>query len=505
MLLHHQFVASAKRAPQKLALIDRSVSKRINYGRALAGALLLARRFERYRDGYLGMMLPNSAACALSILAALLAGKVPVMINYSTGAEENARYAQRKVSFETIITSRTLLQKIRCRPVKGMVFIEDLMHAVSTAEKWLAFARSRLPAGLLLKTVGSGSVDDTMLILFTSGSEREPKAVELSHRNIGSNVAAIRKAFDIRESDVFLSVLPLFHVFGQTTGLWVPLTIGITIITYGNPLEFKTVSRIIAEEKPTVMPATPYFLTGYLRQSAPGEFASLRAIVAGADKLPLWLGKAYEQEHGASVFEGYGATETSPVISVNLPDANRPGSVGKPLPGVDVRIVDVDSGQTLPPGKEGKILVKGDLVMKGYLGDVEETVLRIEDGWYETGDTGVFDVDGYLWHRGRLKRFVKVGGEMVSLLRVESELEKLVPEDVEFCAVAVPDAKRGASIAIAVTKEIDEQAVLQALGEQLPALSLPRHFLVLDELPKMASGKVDFRRAQELVAARLNA
>lgn len=502
MLLHREFIASARRAPGRLAFIDRTTAARMSYRQALCGTLLLTRRLRRYPDAHLGIMLPNSAGCALSILATLMAGKIPVMINYSTGAERNARYAQTKCDFRTIVTSRTLLEKVRCAPLAGMVFTEDIMRTFTLVERVLAWARSKLPLAWLLRSVHGGGVDDTMLVLFTSGSEREPKAVQLSHRNIGSNLRAIGQVFDIHDSDVFLAVLPWFHVFGQTAGLWLPLIFGLTLVTHGNPLEFKTVSRIIREQRPTVMLATPYFLNGYLRQSAAGDFASLRVVVAGADKMPAWLSQAYEEKHGIRIYEGYGATETSPVISVNLPDAHKPGSVGRPLPGVDVRIVDVSNGAPLPPGQEGKILVKGELVMKGYLGDAAQTASRIADGWYETGDTGVLDSDGYLWHRGRVKRFVKIGGEMVSLAQVENELERILPAGVECCAVALPDAKRGSCIAVALTGEINEPETLQRLAQHLPALALPQRFFVVDELPKMASGKIDFRRAEELVKGR---
>jgi acyl-[acyl-carrier-protein]-phospholipid O-acyltransferase / long-chain-fatty-acid--[acyl-carrier-protein] ligase len=503
MLLHREFVTVAKTRGDKLAFLDRSTGRRVSYGRALIGSLLLARRFRRYDDGYIGIMVPNSAGCALSVLATLMAGRVPVMINYSTGAEHNARFAQRKCDFKTIITSRTLLEKVGCNLVDGMVCIEEIMQQVTVLEKSRALLQSKLPTRSILKQVHHGSAGDTAVILFTSGSEREPKVVELSHRNIGSNVNAAREVFAFHDTDVLLAILPLFHVFGQTTNLWLPLSLGLTIVTYANPLEFRTISRIIRDDKPTILIATPYFLMGYLRQSAAGDFKSLRVVVVGADKTPEWLRRGYLEQHGVSVYEGYGTTETSPVISVNLPGASKPGSVGKPLPGVSVKIADIKSGKTLGSGQEGKVLVKGDLVMKGYLGDIEETALRIEDGWYETGDMGVLDEDGFLWHRGRLKRFVKIGGEMVSLVMVEDALQEMMPDDAELCVVEIPDAKKGASIAVALDHEVDRKAVLDKLSQRLPPLALPRYFLVLDELPKMGSGKVDFRKTAELVMNRL--
>ncbi len=503
MLLHHEFVQTAKREGGKLAFIDRTLGRRISYARALTGALLLARRFRAYPDRYLGVMLPTSAGCALAILGALMAGKIPVMINYSTGAAENAEYAQRKCGFSTIVTSRALLEKLDCRAVEGMVFLEDVQAEVRLAEKLRAAAEAKLPGAVIrARLIGNGRMDDTAVVLFTSGSEMAPKAVELTHRNFYTNARACAEAFRCSRDDSILAILPAFHVFGQTTSLWLPLLVGMTMVTYANPLDFKTVARVIGEERPSLMVGTPYFLMGYAQQAKRGQFASLRLAVAGADKLPDRLRIAYRDEHDVEVFEGYGATETSPVISTNRPGANRAGSIGKPLPGVEVRIVDVETGEPVPAGDEGKILVRGDLVMKGYLGDLEATSLRIQDGWYETGDMGLLDEQGYLWHRGRLKRFIKVGGEMVSLVQVESELERVLPDEVECCAVEVPDARRGAVVGVALTRAVDERALAAELAKRLPPIAGPRRFFVIDELPKMGSGKIDFRATEEMLRDR---
>jgi acyl-[acyl-carrier-protein]-phospholipid O-acyltransferase/long-chain-fatty-acid--[acyl-carrier-protein] ligase len=293
--------------------------------------------------------------------------------------------------------------------------------------------------------------------------------------------------------------LPYFHVLGFMANLWLPLSMGMKLVLYANPLDFKTIVRIIREEQVTLMWGTPFFLRGYLKQSSPGDFNSLRAVAAGADKLPAQLREAYQREHDIEVLEGYGVTETSPLVSVNLPGANKHGSIGRPVPGVKVKIVDIDTHEKLPPDSEGKILVKGDLVMKGYLDDVEETALKIRDGWYETGDIGMLDEDGFLWHRGRLKRFAKIGGEMVSLVHVESVLEPLLPEGVECCVVEVPDARKGAMITVALDGEIDEKEITKQLADRLPPIAVPRKYLVFEELPKMGSGKIDFRSTTELV------
>ncbi|MCU0275611.1 MAG: AMP-binding protein [Acidobacteria bacterium] len=503
MLLHQEFIKNAKKYGEKLAIIDRTTEKRVSYSKALIASLILANKFRKFRDGFIGIMIPTSAGCMLSVLGALLTGKVPVMINYSTGAANNAEYAQRKCGFKTIITSRALLEKIGCRLVTGMVFIEDIMEGLHVADKLKAALKAKLPLNLLLKAVHQGDGDDNVVILFTSGSEKDPKAVQLTHRNIGSNVLDIGKVLAVSSEDVMLANLPLFHVFGHNIDFWLPLYFGMTIVSYANPLEYKKVSSIVREEKVSLMVGTPSFFNGYLRQSDPGDFTSLRVAVAGADKTPDSLRAGFLEKHQLELCEGYGTTETSPVVATNLPGANKPGSVGKVLPSVRVKIVDINSGETLPPGSEGKILVKGDLVMKGYFDDLEETSLRIKDGWYETGDMGVLDEEGYLWHRGRLKRFVKIGGEMVSLVRVESVLLNLLPDGVDCCVVEVPDSLKGAKIVAALTQEVNERKILRALADELPSIALPKQFVVLDEFPKMGSGKIDFRTITEMVRQRL--
>ncbi len=501
--LHQEFVRIAKRQGSRLMIIDRTTEKRITYSKALIAGLILRQKFSAYRDGFIGIMIPTSAGSMLSILGVLLSGKVPVMINYSTGAAENAEYAQKKCGFKTIITSRALLEKIRCPLVPGMVFIEDIMAGVSGLDKLQAALLSKLPVGLLQKKVHQGEPDDNLVILFTSGSEKDPKAVQLTHRNIGSNVYACSKALGVHREDIMMANLPLFHVFGHNVNFWLPVLNGITAVSYANPLEYKKVASICREEKATLMVATPSFFFGYLRQSEPGDFSTIRVAVAGADKTPDALREGFRQKHNLELYEGYGTTETSPVVSVNLPGRNKPGSIGPVLEGVQVKIADINTGENLPPGQEGKILVKGELVMKGYFDDFEETSLRIKDGWYETGDMGVLDHDGYLWHRGRLKRFVKIGGEMVSMVRVESMLEGLLPPDCDCCVVEVPDSLKGARIVAAVTTKVDEKQILGKLSGKLPAIAMPRQFLVIPELPKMGSGKIDFRGVTELVRAHL--
>ena len=444
-------------------------------------------------------MLPNSAGAVLSILATLMNGRIPVMINYSTGAEMNSIYAQKKCAFKTIITSKALLEKINCPKVEGMVFLEDIMKSISILDKIKAALKASLPTELLLKSIHKGEEDDTLLILFTSGSEKDPKGVQLTHRNITQNYESLIKAYSFTPDDIFLANLPYFHVFGQTANLWVPMAVGMSIVTYANPLDFKTICDIVRDEKVTLMAGTPTFFWGYLRNSKPGDFDSARILLSGADKCPDALRKAFMEKHGKVLLEAYGATETSPAITVNTLENNRPGSVGRPIEGVQVMVENYETGEACKVGEIGKILVKGENVMKGYFDDFEQTSLSIRHGWYDTGDMGYKDEDGYLWHVGRLKRFLKIGGEMVSLIKVEDVLEKLLPPDAECCVVEVPDAIRGARIVAAITQPINEKYTLSKMAEQLPSIAIPYKFVVMPEMPKLGSGKIDFKTITEKV------
>ncbi len=499
MLLHQQFVRNAKKHSKKFAIKDKTTKSDVTYSRALIGALILAKKFNKYDKGYIGIMIPTSAGCALATVGALMSGRVPVMINYSTGAEDNARFAREKCNFRTIIASKALLEKINCPVMDGMVLIEDLMKSVTTGDKLKAALKTKLPTGMILNSIHQGDENDNAAILFTSGSEKEPKVVQLTHKNIASNILSFCDYVKITEDDTILANLVFFHIFGLTVNLWVTFVKGMTMVTYANPTEFQTICNIAREERPTIMVGTPSFFWGYLQKSEPGDFKTLRVMVAGADKCPDALRDGYRNKHGVTLLEGYGATETSPVVSVNSHEFNRPGSIGKVIPGVQVRIENLNTGATCKPGEVGKILVKGDLVMKGYLGAPELSTESIVDGWYNTGDMGFLDEDGYLWHSGRFKRFVKIGGEMVSLVKVENVMEKYLPEGVSCCVVEIPDELKGATIVAAVTKEINKIAILRKMAGDLPNIALPRQFFVIEELPMMSTGKIDFRSVNELV------
>jgi len=498
-MLQHRFIDSAIQNPDKIAFIDRSTGRDISYSQALLASLILARRFGKLERGRIGIMLPTSSGGGLAVIGAVMAGRTPVMINYSTGAEKNCRYAQDTCDFRIIITTKALLEKTGCAHLPEMIFIEDILSSLGKVEKATAFLKSKLPRPLLKRLVGKSNLDLPAVILFTSGSEKEPKVVQLSQRNIISNIDSFSQMMDIYGMDNLLAVLPYFHVFGLTINLWTPMCLGMTTITYANPLEFKTIAKIIREYKPELLVGTPLFLEGYVKQSKAGDFASIKLAVSGADKCPEHLRILYREKHDIEIFEGYGTTETSPVISANPRDRNKPGSIGTPIPGTEIRIQNLDTGADCAVGETGKILVKGDGVMLGYLNDIEESSLRLKSGWYDTGDLGYLDEDGYLWHKGRLKRFVKIGGEMVSLVMVEETMNALTPVEVECCAVELPDSKRGSKIVGVTNTKVDQQDLNKKLSKALPNLALPKKYVHVAEFPRMGSGKTDFRSLTEIV------
>ncbi|MGI9250593.1 MAG: AMP-binding protein [Pseudohongiellaceae bacterium] len=498
-MLQHHFIDSARKHPKKLAFIDGTTKREVSYERALIGSLILARRFRKLERGRIGILLPTSAGAGLAIIGTAMAGLTPVMINYSTGAKENCVFAHQQCDFRIIITSRLLLEKVNCKELPGMVFLEDIMDELGRYEKVLALLKSRLPGAWLKRLCGRLDLDKPAVILFTSGSEREPKIVQLTQRNLLANIHSFTEMMDLQEMDSLLAVLPYFHVMGFTVALWTPLYLGITSVNYSNPLEFKTVAKLIEQHQPHIIIGTPLFLEGYARQSQAGDFAGVKLAVCGADKCPEALRELYRSKHQLEIHEGYGTTETSPVISANPQHRNRPGSIGLPIPGVEVKIVNYDTGEPCRIGETGKITVCGENVMQGYLNDVEETSMRLKSGWYDTGDLGYLDEDGYLWHQGRLRRFVKIGGEMISLVRVEDALNEVTPEEVECGAIELPDSKRGSRIVAVTSLEVDGQEVNKKLADLLPNLALPKKYVIVAEFPRMGSGKTDFRTLTAIV------
>lgn len=498
-MLHRRFIDSACENRRKTAVIDTATGTSYTYGRLMIASLILKKKLTHYKGDYLGVLLPASAACHLTLLGSVMAGKIPVMINYATGAIKNSIYAKDKCGFETIITSKALLKKLNLEPLVCMVFIEDILKTVSSFDKLAAAVQAALPASLLKLLVPKGKPDDTSVILFTSGSEQEPKAVQLTHKNILQQVEVLPAMVAAKSSDIFGGMLPLFHVFGLTITFWIPLITGAKVVTFANPLDYRFICEKIREHKVSILVGTPTFFYGYLRKCSPGDFMSVNSGICGGDKMPEKLRLAYKNEHDVILYEGYGTTETSPVIAGNSVHHYRPGSIGKPVVGAQIKIIDTDTDLELSAGKTGKIMVRGDMVMKGYLNDLEETSLHIHNGWYDTGDMGCYDKDGFLWHKGRLKRFVKIGGEMVSLVQVEEVINKHLSDDISCCVVDLPSPVKGSEIAAAFSSDNYNKLKLSIqLKMELPPIALPKRYYVIDDMPLSGSGKIDFRKVKKI-------
>jgi acyl-[acyl-carrier-protein]-phospholipid O-acyltransferase/long-chain-fatty-acid--[acyl-carrier-protein] ligase len=337
----------------------------------------------------------------------------------------------------------------------------------------------------------------------------------LTHFNITSNIQSVSQVLDLNSRQRMLGILPFFHATGYTGGLWAPLLTGVRIVYHVNPLDARTVGELVKRHGVTILFATPTFIQGYARRCEPGDFGSLRYVIVGAEKLTAAVADAFARHFGIEPMEGYGSTEASPMIAVNVPDYRGPGmfqvgwkrgSVGRPLPGVSVRIVDPETGAPLPAGREGMLLVKGPNVMKGYLRDPELTAKVIQNGWYSTGDIARVDEDGFITITDRLSRFAKIGGEMVPVIKVEEVLhDALGLSDQAFSVTSVPDAAKGERLAVVHT--VPEEK-LGELFEKLPRWDLPNlwvprrdSFVRVDEIPRLATGKVDLKKVREIVEA----
>ncbi len=514
-----------KRSGKQLAVADTTGSALSGY-QAIAGAIALSRIIEAEgKEQNVGILLPTTSAGLLTNLAALLRGRTLVNLNY-TASEEALLGAVTKARIKTIYTSRKFVAKLETRGVDltelfawcKVVYLEDLKMRIGTGRKlayWLlAIALpARLLHTLFAKRVG---IDAPAAILFSSGSEGTPKGVVLSHRNLMGNTRQISDVLDTRSDDKIMATLPLFHAFGLTVTGLMPLLEGVPVVCHPDPTDVVNIGKAIAEHKATVFCATATFLRLFARNGRihPLMLDPLRLVVAGAERLPAEVRDAFELKFKKPVYEGYGATETAPVASVNVPDridlrdwrvqvGNKHGTVGMPLPGSSFRVVDPESLKTLPAGEDGLILIGGAQVMQGYLDDAEknaEVLVELEGTrWYKSGDKGHLDLDGFLTIVDRYSRFAKIGGEMVSLGAVESAIGHQLPEEVEVLATNVPDGKKGEQVVVLWSGDIDEATLHEAVAKAgLTALAQPSRLVRVDEIPKLGSGKSDFARAKQL-------
>jgi acyl-[acyl-carrier-protein]-phospholipid O-acyltransferase/long-chain-fatty-acid--[acyl-carrier-protein] ligase len=514
--IHRTFIRSARRHPFRFAMADGLVPK-LTLGTALARVVFLARRLRREWKGQrmVGVLLPPSVGGALVNLAALLLGKVPVNLNYTASNAITASCAK-QCELETVVTSRKFLERVPLQVPAQAVFLEDVVDRPRVTEKLASlFLAWFVPTRALEKALGLDSevgLDDLATVVFSSGSTGDPKGIMLSHWNIQSNVIQINRIIALDRSDRMLGVLPFFHSFGFTATLIFPLTSGVGVVYHPNPLDARVIGALIRKYAVTFLMATPTFLQAYIRRCDPEDFGSLQFVLAGAEKLSERIVQAFEDRFGIRPLEGYGCTECSPVVSVNTRDFRGPGfrqvgakrgSIGHPLPGISVGVISPETGEPLPVGEPGLMLVRGPNVMQGYLGKPEKTAEVLREGWYATGDIGALDEDGFLTITDRLSRFSKIGGEMVPHVKVEETLHEAAElTEQSFVVAGVPDRSKGERLVVLHTLA-DEQ--LPEIYEKfshlgLPNLWVPRlnQFFRIDAIPVLGTGKLDLRKIRSL-------
>jgi acyl-[acyl-carrier-protein]-phospholipid O-acyltransferase / long-chain-fatty-acid--[acyl-carrier-protein] ligase len=475
------------------------------YGKLTDMALVLGRLLARKtrRDESVGLLLPNLAVTVSVVLGLSAWKRVPAMLNYSAGADGVAA-ACRAADIRTVVTSRAFIEQAKLQSLltgleqMNVIYIEDLRATMTLSDRlWLLGYAHWSP----IRAVPDGALaTDPAVILFTSGSEGKPKGVVLSHQALMANVAQVQSLFDLTPADKVLNVLPIFHAFGLTGGLLLPLLTGARVFLHVSPLHYKLVPEIAYDRNCTLLFGTSTFLANYGKFAHPYDFHKLRYVIAGAEKLSDTVRTLWYEKFGLRVLEGYGVTETAPVLAVNTPMAYRTGTVGQFLPGVEHRLLPV-------PGVEqgGLLCVRAPNLMSGYLRYEAPGVLEVPsddelgEGWYNTGDIVSVDEQGFVRILGRLKRFAKIAGEMVSLETVESIARAASPYH-EHAATNLPDAQRGEQIVLLTTDASLARAQLSEAAKRLgmPDLAVPRRIQVVDAIPMLGTGKTDYQGVKHM-------
>lgn len=475
-----------------------------NYGTVLKASLALGRLISRITgDGeVVGVLLPNAGPGMYTCLGLWAFNRTAAMINYTAGLD-GMQSALRAAQVKTLLTSKTFLDKApfgklipQLKDVK-IVYLEDLRATLTTGDKlWLILRALRNPRSV----IKPGKPGDPAVVLFTSGSEGKPKGVVLSHDSLLANVAQIHTVEDIQVTDKFLSAMPLFHAFGITGGFLLPLLNGSRIFLYPSPLHYRIIPEIAYDRNCTILFATNTFLANYAKRAHPYDFRSIRYVIAGAEKLSDEVRRLYADKFGVRVIEGYGATECAPVVAANTPMMNKPGTVGQIVPGMEWKL------ESVPGIEEGGLLhVKGPNMMLGYWKDANPGVLEkpssiYGEGWYSTGDIVALDSDGFVQIKGRVKRFAKIAGEMVSLELAEKLADHVSPKSMH-ASTTKPDAKRGEMILLVTQDKNLKRDQLQAAARELgaPELAVPKQIIVVDKVPLLGTGKKDYPSVKKLV------
>ena len=490
--------------------------------RALVLRRLLRREVLAKDEQYVGILLPPSVGGVLTNAAVTLDGRVAVNLNYTVSSDVMNQCIE-VAGIRHVLTSRKVMKKLDLEINAEVVCLEDFKEKVTLADKLTAATAAWLvPVCLLERALGLTRLkpDDVMTIIFTSGSTGQPKGVMLTYDNVGSNVRGFSQMLRLDGEDVLLGILPFFHSFGYTAILWSVLTLDPKGVYHYSPLEGRQIGKICGKYGATILIGTPTFLRSYTKRCEPQDFAALDVVVTGAEKLPPDVADAFEKRFGIRPLEGYGTTELSPVVSLNVPpsrvvsefqQASRDGTVGQTIPGVSAKIVNLDTGEDMGIDRSGMLLIRGVNVMKGYLNQPELTAEVIRDGWYTTGDIAEIDADGYIKITGRQSRFSKIGGEMVPHIGVEETLARVLYADdnedddealPRVAVTSVPDPKKGERLIVLHSglKESPQDVCRRLAGEGLPPIWIPSPdaFHEIDEIPLLGTGKLDLRRIKEL-------
>ncbi|MCK5877301.1 MAG: AMP-binding protein, partial [Candidatus Marithrix sp.] len=526
------FLRTAKSQRNKLVVMDATTE--LTYERLLTASLVFAKQLQptMQKQQNIGLLLPTSAGAVIANLAVLINGKTVVNLNY-TATPKVIELCMEKADIKTVLTSKRFLKKLTERGIDvsplqeraNFVYLEDVKAEIPKLTMLLGLLKAKLLPVSVLKTLyfHKTKLQDTAAILFSSGSEGVPKGVQLTHANIMVNIKQVVSVLNPPDDEVVLNSLPIFHAFGLTVTTFMPLIEGIPMVCQPDPTDAKTIGRLVARYQVSIMVGTSTFFRIYTRNKRlhPLMFQSLRLVIAGAERLNPDIRTAFKEKFNKEIHEGYGATETAPVATVNIPDillshsgdvqiGNKIGTVGLPIPGTTVKIVDPDSLEELALGEAGLILIGGPQIMQGYLLDIEKTeaVLVEKDNicWYKSGDKGKIDADGYLTILDRYSRFAKIAGEMISLTAIEIQIAAVINnEDIEILAVAISDSNKGEKIILLVAGDMAVDELKSKIKQSdINPLMVPKQYLSVEAIPKLGTGKADFSGAKKLVSQNMN-
>ena len=508
------------RAPFKIA---DSTGTKLTGSQFLTQVLALRRYLLREVIGldekHVGVFLPPSVACVATNVALAFCNRVSVNLNY-TVTSATLKTCCETAGLKHVITSRKFMEKVELDVGCPLIYLEDLKDKIRWSDKLSAALNAKLRSTASLhRAMGCDQKrpEDPVTIIFTSGSTGVPKGVVLTHGNIANNVDGIDSAIQLNEKDVVLGILPLFHSFGYTVTMWAAMTLPSAVVYHYSPLDARQIGKLAEQYQTTVLLATPTFLRSYIRRVEPEQFRALNVVVVGAEKMPIPLAAEFEARFGVRPVEGYGTTELSPLVSVNIPPNRavgnpgqglREGTVGRPIENVDARVVSLDDDQPLPNGQVGLLEIRGPNVMLGYFKRPDLTREVMHDEWYRTGDMAIVHPDGFIEITGRLSRFSKIGGEMVPHIQIEETIARILGPNEEgtlqAAITAVPDEKKGERlIVLHRPMAISKRELLTRLSQEgLPNLFIPGEdsFLEVEKIPELGSGKLDLKGMRDLAA-----